>query len=71
MSTVGKLLTAAERAAQGRCHVCGAEPVRRFAVTVDGEELRAKALLCSEHGDAFLLRVGHALGALAADEGGL
>jgi hypothetical protein len=40
--------------------------VRTFAVTVDGEELRAVADLCAEHGDAHLLNVGRVLGELFA-----
>lgn len=55
----------------GPCSVCGSrEGVRRFAVTVDGQELLLTALLCSQHGDAYLLNAGRALGELlAAKEG--
>jgi hypothetical protein len=50
-----------------RCSICGSsEGVRRFAVTVDGNELRAVAALCAEHGDAHLLNVGRVLGSLFA-----
>jgi len=53
-----------------RCSICGSsEGVRRFAVTVDEEELRAVALLCAEHGDAHLLNVGRVLGSLFARVG--
>jgi hypothetical protein len=47
------------------CAICrSAEGVRRFAVTVDGEELRAVAELCAEHGGQYLLNVGGVMGEL-------
>lgn len=47
------------------CAICrSAEGVRRFAVTVDGEELRAVADLCAEHGDQHLLNLGRVMGEL-------
>jgi hypothetical protein len=52
------------------CMVCRSrEGVRRFAVTVDGEELRMFALLCAAHGDQHLLNVGRVLGELFARKG--
>jgi len=54
------------------CAICrSAEGVRRFAITVDGDELRLVALLCSEHGDAYLLNTGRVLGELFARKGKL
>lgn len=48
-----------------KCQVCKATTdLRRFAVTIDGDELRAVAWLCPEHGDRYLHRVGLVLGSL-------
>lgn len=51
------------------CMICRSrEGVRRFAVTVDGEELRMFALLCAAHGDQYLLNLGRVLGGLFRSE---
>ena len=48
-----------------RCVICGStKGTRNYAVTIDDTALRANAVLCTEHGERYLLRVGHVLGSL-------
>lgn len=47
-----------------KCFCGSTEGVRRFAVTVSGEELRLQPALCAEHGDMYLLLVGRVMGAI-------
>lgn len=53
-----------------KCLLCGSETaVRRFGVTVDGEPLRLQPDFCQEHGDAYLMRVGLAIGEFIRENG--
>lgn len=45
------------------CLVCGsADPVRTFAIVVDGTPLDIQPDLCGDHGDSYLLQIGQVLG---------
>lgn len=49
------------------CVACGSDlGLRRFAVSVDGEELRLAPTLCAVHGDLYLLELGKVLGGIVA-----
>lgn len=48
------------------CVICASRSgVRRFAVTVDGEELDLAPTLCVEHGESYLMGVGAVLGGIS------
>jgi hypothetical protein len=50
------------------CMLCGStDNVRHFQIVVDGDPLRLQPFLCSDHGDAYLLRVGAVLGGMMRD----
>lgn len=50
------------------CAICGPGVVRLFQITVDGTPLRVGLYLCDDHGDAYLLRVGKAIGEFLKEE---
>lgn len=52
-----------------KCAICGpVTVVRLFQITVDGTPLRTGLYLCDDHGDAYLLSVGKAIGEFLRDE---
>ena len=51
----------------GKCAICGSGVgLRRFTFSIDSVALRAmnNALLCDEHGERLVLRLGFVLGSL-------
>ena len=55
-----------------RCEVCGSNSgVKRYAVTIDGKALNLSPLLCTEHGERFIIRAGFMLGSLQKPLGDL
>lgn len=52
-----------------KCATCkSSDRVRVFAVAVDGELLQLQIPLCGDHGDRYLLLVGHIMGLLLSGE---
>lgn len=50
------------------CDFCGStEGVREFAILVDGQALRLRFMLCTDHGERYLLRCGQVAATLDHD----
>lgn len=49
-----------------KCTVCGSTegPLKTYSLHIDGERLSLNPVLCTEHGENFVFRVGMVMGSL-------